>query len=326
MGMSPRTATAEKATVSGVRNRVIARLLPGARARPRVGPAIVAPHMSEPSSRADSEPLRFLGPWALWALGLLTRPDTVPTAQRRSRPRPRAPSPRVPSPQSPIPRAPSPSCYHPPMTIEPEVWLRGPVEGVPAELLPAAHAFLQTLEDVEHAAAGLTQDQLWRTPGGAPSVGFHLLHLDGSTDRLLTYARGERLSADQKAALAAEQAPSPLDATSAAWRRSGSRIDGDPCGAAARAGRDGFTKAHGGPRGLADDGDRAAVPCCRAFAAARRTGGHDREDRPRPRRRARACRSRSKAELDFTPATCRIMSHAAARSARRNRSRSSPRR
>ncbi len=98
------------------------------------------------------------------------------------------------------------------MTIEPEVWLRGPVEGVPAELLPAAHALLQTLEDVEHAAAGLTRDQVWRTPGGAPSVGFHLRHLDGSTDRLLTYARGERLSADQKAALAGEQAPSGPDA------------------------------------------------------------------------------------------------------------------
>ena len=100
------------------------------------------------------------------------------------------------------------------MTIEPEVWLRGPIEGVPPELQPAAHAFLQTLEDVTHAAAGLTPEQLWRMPGGAVSVGFHLLHLDGSTDRLLTYARGERLSADQKAALAAEQSPSPLDAPS----------------------------------------------------------------------------------------------------------------
>jgi len=98
------------------------------------------------------------------------------------------------------------------MTIEPEVWLRGSVEGIPAELLPAAHAFLQTLEDVEHAVAGLTRDQLWRTLGGAASVGFHLRHLDGSTDRLLTYARGERLSADQKSALAGEQAASGLDA------------------------------------------------------------------------------------------------------------------
>ena len=98
------------------------------------------------------------------------------------------------------------------MTIEPEVWLRGPVDGIPAELLPGAHAFLQTLEDVEHAAAGLTLDQVWRQPGGAPSVGFHLRHLDGSTDRLLTYARGARLSAEQRAVLAGEQAVAALEA------------------------------------------------------------------------------------------------------------------
>ena len=73
--------------------------------------------------------------------------------------------------------------------------------------MPAAHAFLQTMEDVEQAAGDLTLDQLWQTPGGAASVGFHILHLAGSTDRLLTYARGERLSTDQRAALAAEQAP-----------------------------------------------------------------------------------------------------------------------
>ena len=99
------------------------------------------------------------------------------------------------------------------MTIEPEVWLRGPIDGIPPALMPAAHAFLQTLEDVRHAAAGLTREQLWQKPGGAPSVGFHLLHLDGSTDRLLAYARGERLTTEQKAALAAEQAPAALDVT-----------------------------------------------------------------------------------------------------------------
>jgi hypothetical protein len=73
--------------------------------------------------------------------------------------------------------------------------------------MPAAHAFLQTMEDVERAAGDLTLEQLWQTPGGAASVGFHILHLAGSTDRLLTYARGERLNADQRAALAAEQSP-----------------------------------------------------------------------------------------------------------------------
>ena len=65
----------------------------------------------------------------------------------------------------------------------PEFWLRGPVEGVHPALMPAAHAFLQTLEDVERAAADLSNEQLWLSPGGAASIGFHLMHLSGSTDQ-----------------------------------------------------------------------------------------------------------------------------------------------
>jgi uncharacterized damage-inducible protein DinB len=83
---------------------------------------------------------------------------------------------------------------------------------MPALLMPAAHAFLQTLDDVEAAANGLTREQLWLAPGGAASVGFHLMHLSGSTDRLLTYARGEVLSDAQKAAFKAESNPPPADA------------------------------------------------------------------------------------------------------------------
>lgn len=88
-----------------------------------------------------------------------------------------------------------------------EPWLRGPVSGIPALLQPAAHAFIMAREDAAAAAAGLTQSQLWLTPGGAASPGFHLLHLAGSTDRLLTYARGEELTARQCQALASEKAP-----------------------------------------------------------------------------------------------------------------------
>ena len=80
----------------------------------------------------------------------------------------------------------------------PEFWLRGPVEGVHPALMPAAHAFLQTIADVEAATAGLTNQQWWLSPGGAASIGFHVMHLGGSTDRLLTYARGEMLSEAQK--------------------------------------------------------------------------------------------------------------------------------
>ena len=108
------------------------------------------------------------------------------------------------------------------MTIpKPEPWLRGPVPGIPALLQPAAHAFLLALEDVESAVSGLTVDQLWLEPGGAASPGFHLVHLAGSTDRLLTYARGEALSAPQRAALAAERTLTPqptLEELLTGWR------------------------------------------------------------------------------------------------------------
>jgi len=93
----------------------------------------------------------------------------------------------------------------------PEFWLRGPVDDVSPALMPAAHAFLQTLEDVERATADLTNEQWWLSPGGAASIGFHVMHLAGSTDRLLTYARGEMLSDAQKAAFRAESSPSTVD-------------------------------------------------------------------------------------------------------------------
>ena len=87
----------------------------------------------------------------------------------------------------------------------PEPWLRGPILGIPALLQPPAHAFVMAREDVTAALAGLTTEQLWLEPHGATPLGFHLAHLSGSTDRLLTYARGEALSAAQREALVRER-------------------------------------------------------------------------------------------------------------------------
>jgi uncharacterized damage-inducible protein DinB len=86
----------------------------------------------------------------------------------------------------------------------PEAWLRGPVPGITHALQPAAHALLQARDDVERALATLTDDEAWVRPGDAASVGFHCVHMAGSTDRLLTYARGEGLSETQRADLSAE--------------------------------------------------------------------------------------------------------------------------
>ena len=91
------------------------------------------------------------------------------------------------------------------MAMPPEVWLRGPVPGIQPLLQPAAHAILQVGEDVIPIVRDLTPAQLWARPGSAAAIGFHLAHLPGSLDRLLTYSRSEPLSADQLAALAAER-------------------------------------------------------------------------------------------------------------------------
>jgi len=87
---------------------------------------------------------------------------------------------------------------------DPEVWLRGPLPDVIPELQPVAHSLLQVREEVE-AVVGLPPEKLWARPGGAASIGFHLKHLAGSLDRLLTYANGRQLSAAQRQALADEE-------------------------------------------------------------------------------------------------------------------------
>ena len=85
-----------------------------------------------------------------------------------------------------------------------EQWLRGPLPHVSPLLMPAAHALLQAAGDIEGAASGLSAEEIWQRPGGAPSVGFHLRHVAGSIDRLLTYARGDQLDEEQFRALAVE--------------------------------------------------------------------------------------------------------------------------
>jgi DinB superfamily len=85
-----------------------------------------------------------------------------------------------------------------------EVWLRGPLPDYPPVLMPVAQALLQAREDVERVAAQATAEELWHRPGQAAAAGYHLQHLAGSLDRLLTYARGEPLSDAQRAALAQE--------------------------------------------------------------------------------------------------------------------------
>lgn len=74
-----------------------------------------------------------------------------------------------------------------------EVWLRGPVLGIPPLLQPVAHALLQAGEEVTEIMKNFPPQSLWDDLAGLASVGFHLQHLSGVLDRIFTYARGEQL-------------------------------------------------------------------------------------------------------------------------------------
>jgi uncharacterized damage-inducible protein DinB len=88
-----------------------------------------------------------------------------------------------------------------------EAWLRGPIEGVPDPLQPVAHALIQARDEARDLLRDFPPELLWASPAGVASVGFHLQHMSGVVDRLFTYARGEPLSDEQRAALAQEGSP-----------------------------------------------------------------------------------------------------------------------
>src|SRR5690349_10275486 len=91
------------------------------------------------------------------------------------------------------------------MAALPEPWMRGPIEGVHPFLAPVFYSFQMAREDLEKCTAGLSSASIWATPHGLTSVGFHILHITGSTSRLMTYLQGRELTAAQLDALALEK-------------------------------------------------------------------------------------------------------------------------
>lgn len=108
----------------------------------------------------------------------------------------------------------------------PDAWLKGPVDGVPSELQPVAHAFLNSRIELESVLEGATEEQLWARPFGVAAAGFHVRHLCGSVNRLLTYARGEALTEAQLAVLADEKRPDSRLAPEALRRLMRETLDG----------------------------------------------------------------------------------------------------
>lgn len=86
-----------------------------------------------------------------------------------------------------------------------EPWLRGTYSDVPAVARAVLHALDLALDDITKWTAGLSDAEVRAEPLGLPSVSFHLKHIARSVDRILTYAEGGQISAEQLAALKAEQ-------------------------------------------------------------------------------------------------------------------------
>lgn len=92
---------------------------------------------------------------------------------------------------------------------KPEVWMRGPIEGISPLLQPIAHALLQADEEVTVLFSSAFPDsKLWVKPAGLASVGFHLQHMKGVLDRMFTYAVSKSVDENQLTYLTSEGIPS----------------------------------------------------------------------------------------------------------------------
>lgn len=78
-----------------------------------------------------------------------------------------------------------------------EPWLRGPLPDVPLPAQAVIHSFQMVREDIQRFAGDLSVEQLWRKLGKNAPVGFHMRHIGGSIDRLLTYLEERELAPAQ---------------------------------------------------------------------------------------------------------------------------------
>jgi hypothetical protein len=86
-----------------------------------------------------------------------------------------------------------------------EPWLRGTHSDTTAVGRAVLHAFDLALDDITKWTEGLSDLEIHAQPLGLSPVSFHLKHIARSIDRLLTYAEGGQISADQLASLKTEQ-------------------------------------------------------------------------------------------------------------------------
>ena len=85
--------------------------------------------------------------------------------------------------------------------------MRGPIEGVEPLVAPVFYSFTQVREELAHYTEGLTTEQVWRQVNSLPTLGFHLRHIAGSVDRLMSYLMEAEISPEQIVYLKSEGEP-----------------------------------------------------------------------------------------------------------------------
>ena len=85
-----------------------------------------------------------------------------------------------------------------------EPWLSGSLMEVHAVPRAVLHALELAAIDLQRWCGGLSDEEINARLEGVAPVAFHLRHIARSLDRLLTYAEGNRLSAEQIGALNTE--------------------------------------------------------------------------------------------------------------------------
>ena len=157
----------------------------------------------------------------------------------------------------------------------PECWLRGPVDGVH----PALHAGRARLpadaRGRREGGRGPDEEQLWLSPGGAASIGFHL-HASRRQHRSAPDLRARR-DAERRAEGGVQGgiATRSGDVTAHCWPVSGRSFDAAMAQLRATPRSVTLRRARRRPRGVADDRPRPTLPRRRALAAPCRTGRDD---------------------------------------------------
>ncbi len=156
-----------------------------------------------------------------------------------------------------------------------EPWMSGSHTNVPAVGRAVLHALELALDDLTKWTAGLTDAEVHARPLGLPSVAFHLKHIARSVDRILSYAEGGQLSAEQLTALKAEQTG---DENLAALLAETEGFIFECRGAGAGAGYGGFRDlSRYWAQAVAGQPRRGADSCSGSYAAACGAGGDDGE-------------------------------------------------